>query len=215
MSKFARILLLSIPVVLAAGIARATIPAVCVVDVNVPSGGPVSLVVLPDASGPSFAEAMVFGGAVADGTISFRLVQEATTIPIPNFPFEDVWLETGGVVFGWCDLPYPHRADANSDASGKMEFALTPHGAGHAEEVLLYLNGSPAMDPFFNVLPPLPIRLNSPDLDADRKVNLSDVMLFAGDYFGAYAYRSDLHWDGRLNLSDIVKMAAGLGHDCP
>ncbi|MCB1184929.1 hypothetical protein KDM41_15995, partial [bacterium] len=70
MSKFARFLILSVLVPLAASPAVATTPAVCVMDVNVSSGGPISLMVLPDASGPSFAEATAFGGAVVDGTIS-------------------------------------------------------------------------------------------------------------------------------------------------
>ena len=40
------------------------------------------------------------------------------------------------------------------------------------------------------------------------------IVTFTGDYFGAYTYRADLHWDGTHNLADVVVFAVGLGAAC-
>ncbi len=48
----------------------------------------------------------------------------------------------------------------------------------------------------------------------DGALDLMDVILFTEDYYTSYHYRSDFHWDGALNLSDIGKIAAGMGHNC-
>ena len=59
------------------------------------------------------------------------------------------------------------------------------------------------------------LRLNSSDIDGNGTVNLSDVQLFATDFYGSYDYRSDFVWDGVVNLSDIVPLARAMGADCP
>ena len=57
---------------------------------------------------------------------------------------------------------------------------------------------------------------NSPDLNGDRMVNLSDVQIFASDFFGGvYMFRSDLYYDNMVNLSDIVQLSRGVGANCP
>ena len=52
--------------------------------------------------------------------------------------------------------------------------------------------------------------VNSPDLNGDLLVNLADLSLFAQDYFGPYNYRSDLRWDGDLDLGDLVVFAVAM-----
>ena len=59
------------------------------------------------------------------------------------------------------------------------------------------------------------LRFNSPDINGDLLVNLSDVQLFAGDFFGSYHFRSDLAYDNVVNLSDIVPLSRSLGATCP
>jgi hypothetical protein len=63
--------------------------------------------------------------------------------------------------------------------------------------------------------PDLDIRFHSPDLDGDQDVDLSDVVRFVQDFLGDYAWHSDFHWDGVLDLSDVVLMAQGLERSCP
>lgn len=62
---------------------------------------------------------------------------------------------------------------------------------------------------------PLSISYNSPDINGDLRVDLSDVTFFAHDYFGVYDYRSDFNYDGVVNLTDVSMFAPELGAACP
>ena len=44
---------------------------------------------------------------------------------------------------------------------------------------------------------------------------LTDVVLFAPVYYGAYDYCADFYWDGVVNLSDLVILAQHMNHACP
>jgi hypothetical protein len=56
---------------------------------------------------------------------------------------------------------------------------------------------------------------NSPDLNGDLVVNLTDLALFAGDFFGPYVLRSDLYRDSQINLQDLAVFAQGFSASCP
>jgi hypothetical protein len=57
---------------------------------------------------------------------------------------------------------------------------------------------------------------NSPDINGDGIVNLSDVPLFASDYLGGLdPFRADYQYDGVVNLSDVVKVSQAFGSQCP
>jgi len=56
---------------------------------------------------------------------------------------------------------------------------------------------------------------NSPDLNGDLVVNLSDIILFARIYWGEYSYAADFYWDGQVNLSDLAMMIGTRGRTCP
>ena len=56
---------------------------------------------------------------------------------------------------------------------------------------------------------------NSPDINGDLAVNLSDVVLFSQDRYGDYNYRSDFNFDGVVNLSDQIILVGALGVGCP
>ena len=45
------------------------------------------------------------------------------------------------------------------------------------------------------------------DINNDGVVNLSDIGIFAQDYYGVYNPRSDLNGDGIINLSDLGILA--------
>lgn len=50
------------------------------------------------------------------------------------------------------------------------------------------------------------------DLNGDGVVNLTDVVMFASDYYlGTNPPRSDFNGDGIINLTDIVLLAQSLG----
>lgn len=62
---------------------------------------------------------------------------------------------------------------------------------------------------------PLPLRMVSPDLNADGIINLTDVAQFAAAYGGPYTFRADFNGDGVVNLVDITLLVPHMGHALP
>jgi len=62
---------------------------------------------------------------------------------------------------------------------------------------------------------PLPLTVNSPDLNANGTVNLTDVSTFAAFYFSGYNWLADFNFDGVLNLVDVVKLSMAVGASFP
>jgi hypothetical protein len=61
----------------------------------------------------------------------------------------------------------------------------------------------------------VPIRLVSPDINADLAVNLQDIALFAMAWPPlAYDARADLNGDGLVGLVDLARLAEHVGHEC-
>jgi len=172
--------------------------AIELIDVESPG----HILMVPDGSGPSLA---------ADGhTITIRLTGDG--IPIPGFPFQDIWL--GQVAAPGLVNPCPGGtvADANTDVNGITTFSNPLAAGGWTDESLIFfLAGVPIPDPAPG------ITANSPDLDSDRVVNLADVGQFAIDFFNGYSFRADIggDLDGVLNLLDVATLAIHLGASCP
>jgi hypothetical protein len=163
---------------------------------------------IPNGGGAAFTDAAIIGGAV-DATITLTLVDGSGT-PIPNFPFEDAWIESadGGMVA----CTGGATADFNTNASGVTSW-VTPLQAGGSSQALTVVMISGAA---LTSSAGLAISHNSADITGDGLVNLTDVPLFAGDFYGGvYAFRSDFSYDGNVNLSDVVKLAQALGAACP
>jgi hypothetical protein len=172
-----------------------------------------SLLVVPDGSGRPLVQALEPGtptggtGPVVDATITLVLLDRWLQ-PIIQFPFEDIWLEAvdGGMV----SCPGGTVADANSDLQGRAHFTQPLHAGGWSTGGLwVVLNGEIMGDE------PLPLQVNSPDLDGSRTVNLGDIGLFSQDFHDGYGYRSDFNYDGVLNLIDVGYLAASIGAACP
>jgi len=195
-------------------LAQITIPDI-LVEVNFATEGPLSLYSVPDGSGLAFTEAYQADGGQVDGTLSLVLyvVYRGDPDPVANFPFEDIWLEGEGADLSLCQGG--SCPDANTDAGGVTTWARPMKIGGHtvpaqSERVRVIVNGDAVPS---GILPDL--RFNSPDIDGNRLVNLTDIQLFATDFFGTYDYRSDFVWDGLINLSDLVPLAQALGTNCP
>lgn len=175
-----------------------------------------SILALPDGSGSSLVHAQHFGGNDADASIVVGLV-DLYGYPIPNFPWEDIWLDpetdTASSCIGNNYAYFP--ADSSTDVNGETTFTMALQGGGWTEgPIWVYLNGDRARYPDWTEHPPVPLRFNSPDINADGLVNLTDVAIFAEDYFGNYHYRSDFFWDGMMHLQDVAKMIVGYGTSC-
>ncbi len=169
---------------------------------------PVTILNFPDGSGSSFLEARDQNGVLLNATITL-VVLDGSSVPVVNFPFEDMWLqsEDGGMV----PCVGGTIADANTDMNGMTQwvYPLRAGGASQAPCQVL-INGDAIVNP-----PGLPVAFNSPDIDGDGLVNLGDVALFSHDFFGGYDFRSDFHRDGVINLSDVSRLAQSFGVSCP
>ncbi len=175
---------------------------------------PVSVYTLPGGEGHSLANCFLFGGSEADASIQLTIEASSGEF-IAGLPAEDLWLEPDGEA----DLVFcagGNIADHPTDAEGRTSFSgpfsgggWFPAVVGTASLVLHTPYNIPCLD-----WPDVPISINSPDLLVDHVVNLSDVVVFVGDYYGEYTYRSDFYWDGVINLSDIVLLSQALGAAC-
>ncbi len=175
-----------------------------------------SIFVLPNGTGPALTGALLFGAYVIDASIEVQLI-DYNGAPIANFPWEDIWLDAESDTEFHCYLGGfgGFAADSSTDFNGITTFATSLAGGGWSENRFwVYLIGSRALYPVDFEHPQVPLRFNSADINADGLVNLSDVAIFAGDYFGVYHYRSDFWWDGVLNLQDLVRMTTGYGSNC-
>ena len=173
--------------------------------------GDVVLLIMPDGSGPPLTEATQYGGALVDATISLTLYSYCPpTGPLVGYPAEDMWLEStdGSLVF----CTGGSIADAATDDQGDTKWSRPLSGGGwDSGTCIIRLPGGLTPNDSSFIL-----KFNSPDLNADLVVNLTDVSEFAQDFFsGTYAFRSDLHFDHVVNLSDLTVMTGVVGKTCP
>jgi hypothetical protein len=210
--------LLTITVLLAAiASAMAKPPPIYYLGVECAASQPVSLYTLPNGQGAPLTSAgcpsAAGGGRLirVDATVTVT-VRDETYAPLVGVPAADLWLVTEQESLVIC--PGGTIADDPTDEHGRTTFtqALAAGGASNlaaAEkltvEFMYYTLERNGVDVF----------VNSPDLNGDLIVNLSDVVSFTGYFYGPYDYAADFYWDGVLNLADVALMAAGMLASCP
>lgn len=164
----------------------------------------VSVLMCPDGDGMAISAARTFDARVVDATIDV-FISDYAGYPIVLFPHEDIWIEIDGVV-----MPLLHRtADFHTSMDGLTEFAAARAGGGHAsgQDLYVILNGDPIQRPAITNL-----HFNSPDLNGDLVINLIDITRFATIIHTGYDYAADFHWDGVVNMVDLVIFAQHFGH---
>jgi len=166
-----------------------------------------SLYSLPNGNGRAFASAFLPGGAGADATVTLTLL-DGLGAPISGFPFQDMWLEPDDQGLVTCGGNA--TADANTNAAGVTTWTFPLFAGGHSDQVCwVMINGDPLNNGG------LALHFNSSDLDGTGKVDVSDVGIFAGVYFGSYTYGADFNFDNAVNVSDLGFLANGYGSQCP
>jgi len=173
------------------------------------SAMPVSVYCLPDGSGDRLDNCYLFGGSRVNATIEVTLL-DCNGDPHQGLDRDYIWLDTEDGNFDFC--ANGTIADHATDAQGQTTFtgALRTGGScfqAAGTPVIVIVCGH-------DIGSHLPMYFNSPDLNGDLVVDLTDVVLFASDYFDTYNYRSDFLWDGTLNLSDVALLANGLVSSC-
>jgi len=192
-----------------AALATAGVPDLQLSTASRAYAGPETAVLfnIPNGGGNAFTSAAIAAGTV-DATITLTLLDGAG-VAVANFPFEDAWVESAdGGLFACVGGT---SADANTDANGVTTWANPLAAGGNSEAVTVVMVSGAALTSSGG----LAISHNSADINGDGVVNLTDVPIFAGDFFGAYAFRSDFSFDGSVNLSDVVRLAQALGAECP
>ncbi len=161
---------------------------------------------LPDGSGSAFNEAQLPDGSVADATITMTLI-DCYGVPVAMFPAEDMWLESEDS--GLIQCVGGAIADQDTDANG-VTFWSEPLSAGGSspENCSILISGNLLSES-------IALNFNSADINGDGFVNLVDVAMFSGMYFGPYDFSVDFFRDGQLNLADVARIAVGLGAVCP
>jgi len=167
-----------------------------------------TLFVVPDGSGDTFDQASLPYGGTADATITMTLM-DASWLPVAAFPAEDMWLESEDD--GLVQCVAGTIADANTDTDGKARWHEPLLAGGQSQALtVIKVNGM-----LLELTSGVHLCFNSPDINGDLRVDLTDMQLFAVDFFSSYDFRSDFHRDGIVNLSDIPPMALAIGVACP
>jgi hypothetical protein len=153
--------------------------------------------------------------AEVGGTIDVN-VRDGNNAPIANYPGQDVWADDSGTNdINLCQGG--SGADANTDVNGDTTISGTLGGGGWTLSGLsVYISGIVVTT--LGVPDVLAIDVNSPDISGNRSVALEDVGTFAADLL-AYHFRSDLVPNDpnppAIDLSDVGRFAAHIGHACP
>ena len=170
-------------------------------------GSTVSVLICPAGDGDRLDAAQACDGTTVDATITLTIL-DINFDPVVGWPAEDAWIQANGI----CLCTDGSIADAPTDLAGQTTFSGTIEGGGCSDDSSTNIFINP-----FGLLnqPGLPIWFNSPDFNCDLVVNLTDVVLLAGYYFGSYGYCADLYCDGVINLSDVVVFTPHFNHACP
>jgi hypothetical protein len=168
--------------------------------------GPYSLVlfVVPGGDGSNFQYASD-GTSFQDGRIAVTL-RTADGVPIANYPFEDIWLDTVDDGLVACNIwMFP---DSNTDVNGMTLFSEPLNASGTSQGgTIVKISG----DPLGEVIA---LHYNSPDYDASGEVGLPDLTTFTNDYFGDYNFRSDFDYNLSIDLADLAKFTFAYGAVC-
>lgn len=126
--------------------------------------------------------------------------------PIPNFPFQDIWVSGDGELNICRDGSF---ADANTDENGRTTISGSIFGGDHSENgVMVWVSGLPSISG------PLDLNFVSPDINGDLVVNLNDFSLFGQDY-NSSARRSDVVPSGLVDLADFARFGQHYNESCP
>jgi len=198
--------LATVLVLVSASLATAGIPDLHSSSAGTVATAGVSKLVCPQGDGTRFDDPVFKDGKV-DATIWLNLL-DINLDPVVGYPAVDMWL----VANGMCLCPNGSVADQATDINGDTTFsgALRAGGCSDDNSLNVYINPYGVLDQAG-----MAIWVNSPDMNCDLLVNLSDLSMFAQAYFGAYTYCADFHYDGVLDLSDVVQFSSHYSHTCP
>jgi len=167
----------------------------------------VSVLVCPACDGDRLDNAQKCDGTRTDATITLTVL-DINYDPVVGYPAVDMWL----VANGMCLCTNGSIADGPTNVAGQTTFSGTLCAGGCSDDSSMNVYINP-----YGVLTQagLDIWVNSPDMDCNLIVDLTDVVLFATAYYGVYDYCADFYCDGAVDLSDVVVFSTHYSHACP
>lgn len=186
--------------------------------------GPVSIYARPDGGGDPLTAAQLWDGIAGnppisvDATIGVRLL-DGLGNPVVGFLAADITVAAQNGGWGQCGAP-TLTADGPTDINGETTISGTLFAGGYSGpgELMVVNVNSPLLagTTYPGGLSGLEYFVNSPDINGDLDVNLSDVPFFVIALNSAtYDYAGDFRWDGSVDLSDVPFMVTGIGTACP
>lgn len=141
---------------------------------------------------------------------------------IPGIPTTDFWLEAVDPTEELCLCENSFAADSVTNSSGRTTISGRISGGGCATTggLMLAVQGKFILDGPVCIYPHVEdIEIVSPDLNADCRVNLSDLAVFGFSYnkdCGEAGYNDccDYNDDCHCNLSDFAFMGEHYQHTC-
>ena len=147
------------------------------------------------------------GSLAAAGATVTVTVLDAGSLPIANFPAQDVYLDDpGDLEIALCQGG--STAGANTDAFGVTTIGGIISGGGHSLTTQVYISGTPLAGT------PLDVSLTSPDITGDAIVDGVDFGIF-GEDFGGSLFQSDYDFNGAVDLIDFGIFGEAFGEVCP
>ena len=181
----------------------------------------ISMFLVPNGTGTPLSWCFERGGTpvVAEILVTMR---DADGNVIVDWPASFIRLEYSDSPLIWCDTSSfpppahaPNFADAPTNEEGQTKFTMAYYGGGAVEGPTYVWNVADPWGYYQRIATPVNVSYNSADINGDRIVNLTDVGLFASDYFSGYRYRTDFNYDQRHTLVDVGMFATALGAACP
>lgn len=186
-----------------ASLAMAGVPDAGQSEVSTAGG---SVTITPAGNG----QTLLSRGAGIDVT-----VRDANGLAIPAYPAQDIWVDDNGS--GDINLCQGgSTADADTDENGFTTITGLISGGGYTQlGMSVYVSGvALTLNPDGTGGTSFSLDVNSPDINGDRIVDLSDIALFSGDLV-AFNFRSDYNHDTVVDLSDIALFSGWIGEVCP
>lgn len=150
------------------------------------------------------------------------ILLDSNSVPIANYPREDMWLEFEGSCSCIC-LRNPIIADSNTDANGETDFInvhfYPPSSCWAAQQINLEVNGiACASVPYLTPV----ITFKNLDLNCDGVIDVNDEPLFTQLWNDTSVDRAclDFNLNGNPQVNDVTVMAmhrwsTSPSHECP
>ncbi len=163
------------------------------------------------------------GKTLADINSIVYVTVEDINGPFADIPGSDIWMIDAdperdlALCDGWYSFVH---ADSATNSEGKTTISGSMAAGGWGNGMLVVVGGCVMKDPAecYDHYLVLPIKVRSPDINADLHVNIADLALLAAAYPPApYQERCDMNCDGVINVADLGLFATHYGppgHQC-